>query len=179
VSSPTRSIVLIGMMGAGKSSVGRLLEKRTGLGRIDIDELIVQRARMPIAKIFASGGEEAFRDLETAALNEVRPDSPAIVVCGGGIVLRHGNVARLKQIGTVVWLEAPVDVLLERASRRRSRPLLQTENPRATILELLIARQPLYENAADVRVDTNGRSHDQVADVILRETQSVVAENRS
>jgi shikimate kinase len=167
------------MMGAGKSSVGRLLEKRTGLGRIDIDELVVQRAGMPIAKIFASRGEEAFRDLETAALNEVRLDAPAIVVCGGGIVLRRGNVARLKQVGTVVWLEAPVDVLLERASRRGTRPLLQTENPRATILELLTARQPLYESAADVRVDTNGRSHDEVAAVILRETQSLVAENRS
>jgi len=166
------------MMGAGKSSVGRLLEKRTGLGRIDIDELIVQRAGMPIAKIFASQGEDAFRDLENAALNEVRPDAPAIIVCGGGVVQRDGNVERLKQIGTVVWLEAPVDVLLERASRRRNRPLLQTENPRATILELLRARQPLYEKAADVRVDTDGRSHDEVADVILRETQLLMAENQ-
>jgi len=166
------------MMGAGKSSVGRLLEKRTGLGRIDIDELVVQRAGIPIAKIFASRGEEAFRDLETAALNEVRPDAPAIVVCGGGIVLRNGNVARLKQIGTVVWLEAPVDVLLERASRRGNRPLLQTENPRGTILELLTARQPLYEKAADLRVDTSGRSHGEVVEAILREVQLRVPEKQ-
>ena len=120
VHSPARSIVLIGMMGAGKSSVGRVLEKRTGLPRIDVDELIVRRAGMPIAQIFSRKGEDSFRDLESAVLQEIRAEDPAIVVCGGGVVLRDGNIEILKRLGTVVWLEAPVDILLERASRRRT-----------------------------------------------------------
>lgn len=166
------------MMGAGKSSVGRALEKRTGLPRIDIDELVVKRAGMPIAEIFAAQGEDSFRDLETTVLNDIRPSHQAIVVCGGGIVLRDRNIEILKQIGTVVWLEAPVNVLIERASRRRTRPLLQTENPAAKLSELLAVRQPLYEKAADLRVDTEARNHHEVADVILRETQLFLARNR-
>lgn len=163
------------MMGAGKSSVGRVLEKRTGLPRIDVDDLIVRRAGMPIAQIFSRKGEDSFRDLESAVLQEIHSDDPAIVVCGGGIVLRDGNIEILKGLGTVVWLEAPVDVLLERASRRRSRPLLQTENPRAKLSELFSVRLPLYERAADLRVDTAALNHGEVADLILRETQSVLA----
>jgi shikimate kinase len=166
------------MMGAGKSSVGRALENRTGFPRIDIDELVVKRAGMPIAQIFAVQGESSFRDLETAVLNDIRAGDQAIVVCGGGIVLRDRNIEILKQIGTVVWLEAPADVLLERASRRRTRPLLQTENPGAKISELLAVRQPLYEKAADLRVDTEARNHHEVADVILRETKLFLAKDR-
>ena len=176
--SPTRSIVLIGMMGAGKSSVGRALEKRTGLPRIDIDELIVQRAGMAIAEIFSSQGEDSFRDVESAVLEEIRADDPAIVVCGGGIVLRDRNIETLKEIGTVVWLEAPVEVLLERATRRRIRPLLQPENPAAKISELLAVRRALYERAADLRVDTEKLNHGEVVDVILRETQLLSGKER-
>src|ERR1035437_6446281 len=96
------SIVLIGMMGAGKSSVGRSLQKRTGMERFDTDELIMAKTGMSIPEIFAQKGEEWFRDLETTVLAELLSNaSPTIVVTGGGMVLRSGNVAMLKRMGTI------------------------------------------------------------------------------
>jgi shikimate kinase len=166
---PSRSIVLIGMMGAGKSSVGRFLQKRTGLPRFDLDELIAARAGMAIGAIFAVKGEEWFRDLESTVLKEMPRETPAIVVTGGGIVLRPHNRAALKGLGTVVWLEADEAVLLERSSRRGNRPLLQTGNPAETLVGLLEKRRPLYTAAADLRVDTTHRTHKEVTDIILEE----------
>jgi shikimate kinase len=161
------SIVLIGMMGAGKSSVGRALQRRTGLPRFDLDELIEARAGMSIPEIFAQKGETWFRDLESAVLAEVPRESPGIIVTGGGVVLRPGNVTALKQMGTVVWLDADLATLLARATRRGNRPLLQTADPLAAMAELLAARLPLYAQVADLRIDTNPLTDEQVTDVIL------------
>jgi shikimate kinase len=155
------------MMGAGKSSVGRALERQTGLPRFDLDEMIVAKAGMSIPEIFASKGEDWFRELESQVLGELANDHSAIIVTGGGIVLRTANVERLKEFGRIIWLEAETDTLLERASRRGQRPLLQTEDPARTIAELLAKRTPLYENAADLRIDTTRLSHDEVAALIL------------
>jgi len=166
-----KSIVLIGMMGAGKSSVGRCLQQRTGLARFDTDELVAAKFQLPIPEIFAKHGEEKFRDAETAALRELAPTQPAIIVTGGGVVLRDENIDFLKQLGLVVWLEASEKTLFERASRREDRPLLQTENPRARLAELLQARAPLYAKAADIRVDTTRLTHDEVADFVLSEVE--------
>ena len=162
-------------MGAGKSSVGRCLQRRTGLARLDTDELVAARFGISIPEIFAQHGEERFRGAETEVLQELSPSKPAIIVTGGGIVLRDENVDLLKQLGTVVWLEAKEETLLERASRRGNRPLLQTEDPRARLSELLRTRAPLYEKAADVRVDTTSLTHDEVADVILNNIESRTA----
>jgi shikimate kinase len=159
------------MMGAGKSSVGRCLQQRTGLIRFDIDEMIVAKAGLPITEIFASQGETHFRNIETAVLNDLHLEQPVIIVTGGGIVLRPGNVERLKQLGTIVWLDAAEQTLLERASRRGDRPLLRTEDPRATLSDLIRARAPLYASAADLRIDTTHLTHDEVADAILEEIE--------
>jgi shikimate kinase len=166
-----KSIVLIGMMGAGKSSVGRLLQRRLGLDRFDTDEIVSKQFGISIPEIFAKHGEEKFREAETQALRELAGKAAAIVVTGGGIVLRDENVDLLKQMGTVVWLEAAEETLLERASRRGNRPLLQTENPRAALSQLLTARTPLYATAADMRVETTKLTHDEVADIILAEIE--------
>jgi shikimate kinase len=166
-----RSIILIGMMGAGKSSVGRTLQLRTNLPRFDLDEMIQAKAEMSIPEIFAAKGEEWFRDLESTVLQGLPREAPAIVVTGGGIVLRPENTEILKQLGTVVWLHADEAILLERSSRQRNRPLLQTGNPAATILRLLTERRPLYTAAADLRVDTTQHTHDEVTDIILREIE--------
>ena len=167
-----KSIVLIGMMGAGKSSVGRCLQQRTGLARFDSDALVSAKFGISIPEIFAKHGETAFRDAETAALRDFSPTRPAIIVTGGGIVLRDENVDLLKRLGIVVWLEAEEETLFERASRRGNRPLLQTENPRESFATILRTRAPLYAKAADIRVDTTKLKHDQVADLILKEIEA-------
>jgi shikimate kinase len=170
-----KSIVLIGMMGAGKSSVGRCLQRRTGRVCFDTDELVVAKAGMSIVEIFSQQGESRFRDLESEVLRELSPNESAVIVTGGGIVLREHNVTRLKELGLVVWLEADEAVLFERASRRGNRPLLQTADPRATVSELLRARTPFYEKAADFRVETTRLTHDDVCDIILAEIEARMA----
>jgi len=154
-------------MGAGKSSVGRCLERRTGLVRVDTDEMVASKLGLSIPKIFSKHGEERFREAETEVLHELAPARQSIIVTGGGIVLRPENVDLLRKMGVVVWLDAEERKLFERSSRRGERPLLQTEDPRKTFSELLKTRAPLYANAADLRVDTTSLTHDEVADAIL------------
>jgi shikimate kinase len=170
-----KSIVLIGMMGAGKSSVGRCLQRRTGLACLDIDERVAAEFGMLIPQIFEEHGEEKFRNAETELLRKLSPDRPAIIVTGGGIVLRKENVDLLKQLGTVVWLGANEATLFERASRRNDRPLLQRENPRAVFSKLFRERESLYAAAADLRVDTSTKTHDEVAETILNKVEEFAA----
>src|SRR4051812_14432229 len=167
-----QAIVLVGFMGTGKSSVGRELAQRTGLPRYDTDEMVTQRFGMRIAEIFARYGEEAFRDAEAETLMQL-PDQPAIVVTGGGLLLRDGHVPKVRSLGAVVQLTADLETLLERLSRRATRPLLQTPDPRGTVEELLRKRSPLYEGAADVTVDTAGKKHEEVADAVLEALERV------
>src|SRR3954471_23079384 len=163
-----RAIVLIGFMGAGKSSVGRTLARMTGRPRFDTDEMIAARFGLTISEIFEKRGEERFRDAESEALEELSSETDAIIVTGGGIVLREANTARLRELGLVVFLLADEETLFRRISRRPTRPLLQTTDPRATLRQLLQSRLPLYSAAADVEVDSSGLTHDEVARSILK-----------
>jgi shikimate kinase len=175
-----QSIVLIGFMGAGKSAAGRALAGKTGLQRFETDDIVSAQFGLSIPEIFATLGEEKFRDAETEAIQQFSPETPAIIVTGGGIVLRPVNVQLLRTLGMVISLEADEETLFKRISRRPARPLLQTENPRATIVELLRMREPLYHSAADVRLDTSRLTHDEVADAILKriETDKTAIANR-
>jgi shikimate kinase len=166
--------VLIGFMGAGKSSVGRCLQRLTGLGRIDTDELISQKLQLSIAEIFAKHGEERFRDAEAELLRELSPDRPSVIVTGGGVVLRADNVVLLKQLGAIVWLDAPEEILFERATRKNDRPLLQTEDPREAFAKLLETRRPIYENAANIRIETSNLKHEEVAEEIIRKIDNLI-----
>jgi shikimate kinase len=170
----SRSIVLIGMMGAGKSSVGRCLQRRTGLARFDTDEIVSSKFGLSISEIFSTHGERRFREMEAQALVELAAGEATIIVTGGGIVLHQENVDLLKQLGTIVWLDANEETLFERASRRSNRPLLQTEDPRTTFSEMLRARAPHYAKVADIRVDTSALTRDEVADVILSKVKELV-----
>jgi len=161
------AIALIGFMGAGKSSVGRTLARITGLSRFDTDEMVAARFGLTISEIFATHGEEKFREAETEALRELSGKGEMIVVTGGGVVLRPENVALLRELGTIVYLSADEETLFARISRRSTRPLLHTPNPRATLTELLAKRLPFYRDAADVEVDTSQLRHDEVARTIL------------
>jgi shikimate kinase len=168
-----RAIVLIGFMGSGKSSAGRLLAQKTGWPRFDTDEIVSARFGRPIPEIFAEFGEEQFREAETEAVKGLSADAPSVIVTGGGIVLRPENVELLRRLGRLVHLEADENTLFQRVSRRASRPLLQTENPRATLTELLCVRLPLYRAAADFQADTSRLSHDEVAEAILARMETL------
>ena len=160
------------MMGMGKSVVGKALQQRTGLPRFDTDEIISSKLRTPIREIFSTHGEERFRNLETETLRSIPLEEPAIIVTGGGIVLRAENIDLLRQLGTVVWLDADETTLRTRIHRLRDRPLLQTANPEATVSELLAAREPLYRRAADLRVDISQKNPEEIAELILQNIEN-------
>ena len=161
------SIVLIGMMGAGKSSVGRCLHRRTGLALHDTDEIVASKFGMSIPEIFAEHGEKKFREAETEALRRARPEEQTILITGGGIVLRKENVEMLRSHGVIVWLDGDEQTLFVRASRKQNRPLLHTKNPRKAFSQILGARWPLYANIADIRIDTSVLTDEEVAVAIL------------
>lgn len=163
MSRAPRSIVLIGFMGTGKSSIGRLLAAKRGWPRFDTDEMIACALGMSVTQIFNELGEERFRAEESKALERCAVDQPSIIVTGGGIVLRPPNIARLRALGTVVCLTANLPTLLQRLARRPDRPLLQTGDLSETVQTLLRRREPLYKEAADLMVDTSLLTHDQVA----------------
>jgi len=154
-------------MGVGKSLVGKALEQKTGLSRFDTDEITSSKLKMPIKEIFSTHGAEHFRNLETETLRSISLEKPAIIVTGGGIVLRAENVDLLRQLGIVVWLDADEKTLRMRIRSLSDRPLLQTANPGATLSELLAAREPLYRRAADLRVDVSQKQPEEVAELIL------------
>jgi len=162
-----RSIVLIGMMGAGKSCVGLCLHRRTGLALHDTDEIVEANFGMSISEIFPKFGEQCFRQAETEALRSLPPTEQTIIVTGGGIVLRDENVEILKRLGVIVWLDADEETLFARASRKQNRPLLQTKNPRNSFSEILAYRRPLYANIVDIRIDTSVLTDEEVAVAIL------------
>lgn len=170
------AIVLIGFMGAGKSSVGRALAQRTGFPRYDTDQMVAARFGLSIPEIFSQRGESAFRDAEAEALGQL-PASAAVIVTGGGALLRNGHAELIQKLGTVVQLTADLETLLERVSRRTTRPLLQTENPRAMIEALLREREPLYRAAADLVIDTSELRHEEVAERVLAGIKSGVRQH--
>jgi len=163
----SRSIVLVGMMGAGKSSVGVCLRRRTRLRLFDTDEIVTSKLGMPISEIFSKQGENKFREAETEVLQALATTEPVVIVTGGGIVLREENIPLLKRLGVVVCLEADEETLFKRASRAGSRPLLQCKNPKKAFTKMLRARLPLYAKIADIRVDTSVLTDEEVAVAIL------------
>jgi shikimate kinase len=162
-----RNLVLIGPMGAGKSSVARLLAVWTGWRAVDTDAWVRRDQGRSIPEIFAERGEAFFREREAAALEALEGRSRFVVATGGGIVVRPDNRERLRALGCVIWLSASPDVLFERVSRNQRRPLLQTADPRSTLVELLQVREPLYRSCAHFAVDTSGKSHAEVAREVL------------
>lgn len=161
------SIVLVGMMGAGKSAVGTCLQQRFGFTRFDTDQIVASKFGMPISEIFLKHGEDRFRDAETETLQALATSTSAVIVTGGGIVLREQNRDLLKRLGAVVWLEADEATLFKRASQTGDRPLLQHKNPRNAFAQILQARLPLYAKVADICVDTSTLTGEEVSLAIL------------
>ncbi len=149
-----RHVVLIGMMGAGKSAVGRRLAARLGVPFVDSDAEIEAAAGMTIPEIFAAHGEAFFRDREAAVIARLLEGAPAVIATGGGAWLDPRTRARIAERGVAVWLDAPLEVLWSRVSRKRTRPLLHTPDPRGTLERLLAERRPVYA-LAPVRVPSS------------------------
>ena len=157
-------------MGSGKSSVGRILSSLTGFALVDTDTLVAQEAGQSIPAIFKRHGEEHFRALETKALQSLIGRIGLIVATGGGVIISAQNRELLPHIGPVVWLDASPEHLYQRVKHSK-RPLLQTADPRRTLEELYDQREPLYREAATLRIDSSALTHRQTAEAVLAHLQ--------
>jgi shikimate kinase len=164
-----RSIVLIGMMGVGKSSIGRRLGARLGIPFVDADAEIERAAGMSIADIFARHGEDSFRSGEARVIARLLSTGPQVLATGGGAVMNPATRALIQARGVSIWLSAEFELLLRRISKRKAeRPMLQTADPAATLRELLAAREPIYAQA-DLTVQSRDVPHDAVvAEIVER-----------
>lgn len=152
------NIFLVGLMGAGKSTIGRHLAKSLGLEFVDSDHEIERRTGASIPLIFDVEGENGFRQREKKIIDELTKREGIVLATGGGVVLDHDNRTWLRERGRVIYLFATVGQLLARTAKDRNRPLLQTPDPRARLQELLQNRDALYREVADMVVDTGGRT---------------------
>ena len=168
------TIVLVGMMGAGKSSVGRRLATQLALPFIDADNEIEKAAGCLISDVFALHGEAAFRDGERRVIARLLDGPAHVLSTGGGATLDPATRELIGRSGISVWLRADLDTLERRTSRRQDRPLLQGENPRAVLEALLAERNPIY-GQADIVVDSNDRPVEETVDLAIEELSRFVA----
>lgn len=157
-----RNIIFVGPMGAGKTTIGRQIAKKLERAFFDSDKEIEKRTGASIPLIFELEQEQGFRDRESTMIRELLSRQDIVLATGGGVVLREDNRRQLSDNGLVIYLCAPVEQLVQRTARDSNRPLLQTDDPRKTITDLLAARDPLYRDVADVVFETNGLSVKQV-----------------
>jgi shikimate kinase len=152
------NLFLVGMMGAGKTTLGKALAQRLRREFVDTDRLLVERTGVPVATVFEIEGEDGFRRRESALLAEICARDHSVVATGGGVVLDEGNRRLMRESGTVVYLKARVESLWERTRHDSSRPLLATPNPRERLAAILDERDPLYREAAHLIVETGSQS---------------------
>lgn len=161
------SIILIGYMGCGKSTIGKRLSYARRTPFLDTDKLIERRVNMTISELFEKEGEEYFRDLETACIKDLlKENGEYIIAVGGGLALREENRKLLKQLGTVVYLQAKWETIYERVKKDTTRPLLQGANPQEKIQSMMAKRAPIYQSAADVIIDVDGKSFEEIINEI-------------
>lgn len=164
-----KSIILIGFMGSGKTTVGRQLSQYEKLPFLDSDEEIERKQKMKVSELFQSYGEEYFRGLETEFLKSRREDLLACVLSvGGGLPIKPQNRALLREIGVIVYLKATKETIIERLSKDKTRPLLQEGDFEERIQELLAVRSHIYEELSDIIVETDKRSVDDICNEIIR-----------
>ena len=163
----TRSVVLVGMMGAGKSTIGRRLSARLRLPFLDADiEIEAAHAGMTIPEIFATHGEPYFRDGEARVIARLIDNGPGVLATGGGAFMREETRMRIRDKAVSVWLKADADTIMKRVKRRADRPLLQTADPAATIGRLIEERHPVYE-LADITIGSRDILHEKIVEECL------------
>ena len=161
-----KSIALVGLMGAGKSTVGRRLAKRIGLPFVDADREIEAAAGMSIPDIFETHGEPHFRDGEARVIARLLDNGPGVLATGGGAFMREETRNRIRDKAVSVWLKADADIIMKRVKRRADRPLLQTADPAATIGRLIEERHPVYQ-LADITIASRDVLHEKVVEECL------------
>jgi shikimate kinase len=161
-----QSIILIGMMGVGKSTVGRMLAQKLGIDFIDSDDAIVEAAGMPITEIFERFGEDYFRDGERRVIARLIEGPPKVIATGGGAFINAETRALIKQKCTSIWIDAEIDMLVSRVSRKNNRPLLIGKDPRQVLTDLAEKRNPIYA-LADIHVYSDTNPHTNTVDQIL------------
>jgi shikimate kinase len=162
----TRLVVLVGMMGAGKSTIGRRLAARLNLPFVDADTEIEAAAGMTIPEIFEVHGEPHFRDGEARVIARLLDAGPAVLATGGGSFMREETRRRIGEKAVSIWLKADPDVIMRRVRRRADRPLLQTVDPAATVSRLISEREPTYQHA-DLTISSREVPHDKIVDECL------------
>ncbi|MCR5624220.1 MAG: shikimate kinase [Lachnospiraceae bacterium] len=164
----TGHIFLIGFMGVGKSSVSHELSRKIEKSEIDTDKYIEEVLKMSIPEIFEKKGEAYFRQCESKILLRISQLSPRVISCGGGFVMNEMNVKKMKRMGTIILLKASPETIYERVKDSTDRPLLNGNMNVEYIAELMKQRMPVYENAADVIIETDGLTPNDVAQKIDR-----------
>jgi shikimate kinase len=159
----TRSVVLVGMMGAGKSTIGRRLSARLRLPFLDADIEIEAAAAMSIPEIFETHGEPHFRDGEARVIARLLDSGPAVIATGGGAFMREETRRRIRLHAVSIWLKADADIIMRRVKRRVDRPLLQTADPAATVGRLIEEREPIYQHA-DLTIWSRDVPHEKIVD---------------
>ena len=159
----TRSIVLVGMMGAGKSTIGRRLSARLGLPFLDADTEIEAAAGMSIPDIFETHGEPHFRDGEARVIARLLDGGPVVLATGGGAFMREETRNRIRDKAVSIWLKAEAEIIMRRVRRRADRPLLQTPDPAAAVDRLLGEREPVYQSA-DITIWSRDVPHEKIVD---------------
>ncbi len=163
----TRSVVLVGMMGAGKSTIGRRLGARLRLPFLDADgEIELAHAGMTIPEIFAAHGEPYFRDGEARVIARLLDGGPCVLATGGGAFMREETRNRIRDKAVSIWLKADAEVIMRRVKRRADRPLLQTADPAATVERLIGEREPVYQHA-DITIWSRDVPHEKIVDECL------------
>ena len=162
-----RPIVLVGLMGAGKTSVGRRLAEKLGIPFVDADHEIEAAAGKPIKEIFADHGEAYFREGERRVIQRLIGNGAQVLATGGGAFMNDETRARIKAHGVSVWLKAPLALLMKRVAKRQDRPLLQADDPEAVMRALMEKRYPVYA-LADVAVESRDVQHGQMVNDVIR-----------
>lgn len=174
-----RPVVLVGMMGSGKSTIGRRLGARLHLPFLDADhEIEIAHAGLTISEIFAQHGEPYFRDGEARVIARLLESGSCVLATGGGAFMREDTRNRIRDKAVSVWLQADGDVILRRVKRRADRPLLQTADPAATIQRLIVERSPVYQ-LADVAISSRDVPHEKVVDECVDAIQAYLLSNRA
>ena len=161
------NIFLIGVMGAGKSTIARTLQRELGFPLVEMDERIVQEQGMSINDIFAQYGEAHFREIESQLVVDLGKQEPSIVSCGGGVVVRPENTQNMKKSGRIVLLKASPETIFERVKNSTDRPILNGHMNVEYIAELMEKRRVLYEEAADITIQTDGKTREQICEEII------------